>query len=332
MKPVLFPLLFLCLLSASESPRIDIPQTTVNIGKHYAGAQVPITYTVTNRGTAPLRLSNVGAGCGCLAPQRSWPETLAPSASGTIALTVDTRDLEGAASHPLTVFSNDPKSPKFTVYIQVDIERVFLLTPSSIAFGEVSDTATSARRSITIKNSTIHPLAIQAPRVSDPRFKATLKEQETGKLWLLEVEMSGNLAYGMNAVDLVLPTNHPGVPRLTIQTSAWRQLPLQVIPPRLTFAAPVRQTQTRVLVLRGRPAEKWTILSVKCTDPRVIVEPKGTDAAGLVRITVTVPESYTLAPGQGESIDLECRSDTDPSTTVPLHIPVTYLRDMSARQ
>lgn len=322
MKHIIFPLLFLSLLSASESPKIDIPQTIVDIGKHYAGAQVPLTYTVINRGTAPLRLSNVGAGCGCLAPQRSWPETLAPSASGTIALTVDTRDLEGAASHPLTVFSNDPESPKITLYIKVDIERVFILTPSSVAFGEVSDTASSAHRSITIKNSTARPLSIQAPSVSDPRFKANLKEHETGKLWILDVEVSGTLIYGMNAVDLVLSTNHPGVPNLTIQASAWRPLPLQVIPPRLTFAAPVRQAQIRVLVLRGRPAEKWTILSARCTDKRLVVEPKGTDAGGLLRVAVTVPESYTLVTGQPEFIDLECRSDRDPNTSVPLRIPI----------
>lgn len=308
------------LLAGGEAPpRLEVTQTTADIGKRFAGEQVPIVYELRNVGGSPLLISNVGAGCGCLAPQRKWPERVAPGAAGRIELTVDTRDLTGTATHPLTIFSNDPENPKVSLWIKAEVERVFSVEPRALAFGEVADGSAPSPRRLRIR-PVAEGATLSSPECADKRFAVRLLSHPEGG-WELEATLAGPLAYGMNAAEIRISTNHPGLRSLVVEASAWRPLPVQAVPPRIVIGvAPLAQPQRRQVLVRSAPGAAWTVRSVRCSDATVKTSLQPV-AEGQTRIVVDLPGGFSVPTEAPCVLHLECQGPGE-SQMATLEVPV----------
>ncbi len=76
----------------------------------YEGEKVEHTFAYTNKGDAPLILSDVRLTCGCTAV--SWDKTpLSPNESTEITIQFDSKGKVGRQRKVITLISNDKKSP-----------------------------------------------------------------------------------------------------------------------------------------------------------------------------------------------------------------------------
>jgi len=118
-------MLLLCSCTSPSSERVDasfihIPGATqksggpqavwasdsMDLGLLAAGESVEIPYLLTNKGDAPLVISQVKPSCGCTVAQ-GWDEgPLPPGDSRTITLTFDAGDRVGEVSEQATVATN----------------------------------------------------------------------------------------------------------------------------------------------------------------------------------------------------------------------------------
>lgn len=106
-------LAFVCSFAAfaqkKPAAKVGIPtfQTTVhNFGSiKEANGKVSHVFRYTNTGTAPLRINDVFASCGCTSPEFST-EAIAPNASGLITVVFDPTNRVGKINKTITVFFN----------------------------------------------------------------------------------------------------------------------------------------------------------------------------------------------------------------------------------
>jgi hypothetical protein len=84
---------------------IDFEFVTHDFGKVYQGKSVSHEFNFTNKGNAPLVLSNVQPGCGCTTPE--WPkEPIMPGQKSKIKAIYNPGSYKGKFGKGITVYSN----------------------------------------------------------------------------------------------------------------------------------------------------------------------------------------------------------------------------------
>ena len=108
------------LVSAQSESSIQLSTETIDYGIIRKGSDGERTLTVSNKGNAPLVLSNCAGSCGCTVP--TCPrEPIMPNRSATISIKYDT-NRSGPFSKMITIFSNDPQKTSTVVRITGEVK------------------------------------------------------------------------------------------------------------------------------------------------------------------------------------------------------------------
>ncbi len=308
----------------AKAPTIAVEKDEASIGECIAGTLAKVAYTIRNTGDAELIVTNVGASCGCLAPERSWPERLGPGASGTIQLGIDTWAFSGRLKEPLTVFSNDAKQPRLTVWLTGQVEKVLDMKPAMIQFGLIDKDKASEARVALITNVTQQGLKLAGVRSNDKRFTPTLSEVEIGKRWELTVRAVPPFAFGANAATITLLTDHPKAKSFELSAFLYCPPPLQVIPPRIILPAEkFQKPMNRELFLRARPGDGWRLDGFACSDGGVQISTRpGRTKEELPRVLLVFPEGYRVSVDTACEVVLKLKQNEKPDAQVTLRVPI----------
>ena len=91
--------------NSEAKPVIEFEFTTHDFGKVYQGKSVSYEFSFSNKGKAPLVLSNVQPGCGCTTPE--WPkEPIMPGQKSKIKAIYNPGTYKGKFGKGITVYSN----------------------------------------------------------------------------------------------------------------------------------------------------------------------------------------------------------------------------------
>lgn len=113
-------ILMASLVSAQSEASIQLSTETIDYGVIRKGSDGERTLTVSNKGNAPLVLSNCAGSCGCTVP--TCPrEPIMPNRSATISIKYDT-NRSGPFSKMITIFSNDPQKTSTVVRITGEVK------------------------------------------------------------------------------------------------------------------------------------------------------------------------------------------------------------------
>lgn len=89
----------------SAGGKIEFDESVFDFGEVKEGAVVEHLYTFTNKGTAPVILSQVSASCGCTTP--SYTQTpILPGKTGEVKVVFDSNGQVGKQQKIITVVSN----------------------------------------------------------------------------------------------------------------------------------------------------------------------------------------------------------------------------------
>ena len=113
--------------SSQDVPRMQLMETTFDLGEVMEGSVVSHDFIVWNIGTGVLKIDQVGPTCGCL--KSDFDESIPPGGQGRITLTVDFSDHEGPLERTVGVFTNDFDSPDTTLNIKGTAKPLLQVRP-----------------------------------------------------------------------------------------------------------------------------------------------------------------------------------------------------------
>jgi len=129
MKKALFSLLMIFVATAgttaiaqevTNGAKISFDKEVHDYGTVENGGNGTCTFEFTNKGNAPLIISNAKGSCGCTVP--SWPkEPLAPGKTAKITVKYDTKR-PGAINKSVTITSNAVDHPTKVVRIKGNVK------------------------------------------------------------------------------------------------------------------------------------------------------------------------------------------------------------------
>ncbi len=145
-------------------PKISVSPRSFNLGSERVGStSLPMTVTVSNKGTSDLLVSGIGIDGinGSEFGQENECATILAGGSCTIAASFSPALPFGKKSAVVTISSNDPKKPDVTVKASgTAAPPKISVSPTSISFGSVQVGSTSSPMTVTVSNIGVSDLEI----------------------------------------------------------------------------------------------------------------------------------------------------------------------------
>ena len=110
------------LASAGETaaPRIRVEPSSFDFGKVRPQRTLRKEFRLLNLGERELVIERISRSCGCTAATAD-AMTLAPGASTSLRVSVETRDSSGEIEHRVLVRSNDPETPSLEIRLRATV-------------------------------------------------------------------------------------------------------------------------------------------------------------------------------------------------------------------
>jgi len=118
------------------SPVAKTKVDSFDFGSVKQGATVTQTFSVHNKGDAPLKILDVQADCGCTVAE---PESrlIDPGSSANINIVFDTTGFRGYKVKTVRIYTNDPQNNALVFSLKGNIQRDVELEPARVYFGTV---------------------------------------------------------------------------------------------------------------------------------------------------------------------------------------------------
>jgi hypothetical protein len=172
-------------------PDIQFESQTADFGRLVEGEKTEIHYHFRNAGGDTLIIENVRTSCGCTAALVS-EKRLAPGEKGDIRVTFNSSGFRGKPHKTVTVWSNDPDTPKVTLSFSGIVWSEVTVTPRRIAFGKIDKAvldntspdgkrkeAVRLWREVRVKFPTNPKLFVTEAMASSPALKAEVMPRAT---------------------------------------------------------------------------------------------------------------------------------------------------------
>lgn len=291
--------------STSNPPRITFARPAYDFGDVDEGAPVTHLYRFRNTGRGPLRIGDIHASCGCMAAAAARRE-VPPGGTGTIRAVYHTQGRPGRTMKNITVDTNDPKAPSFSLSFTVNVVRDIDVQPDRVYFFGVKQ---GQGRAITLtalgkpgRRLKIRNVSTRDHRVrvtSAPLTQAGTTPTAPGRYGItLVVEMPGDASIGEISDEIVLLTDHPRKPEVRIPVNGEVVGRIQAFP-KTVFMGDLGQPQTVNLYVD--PPDGFAIRNVSTEKGlvkpwvRALPRPGGQKQYNLV---VSGPNPGRLAPGE----------------------------------
>lgn len=290
------------------------------------GAQVKYSFPVKNIYAVDLTFTQVRSSCGCLTPVAN-PLMLKPQQTGTIDITIDTTRFTGFKSFKVHVTVGPQFVSTATLSVSATSRTDVVFNPGQINFGVVPQGKSPAQIVDVEYAGALNWQMVEVVKNSAAPFTVTAKELYRqlpqngvpGKVgYRLTATLKPDAPAGAIKQELVLKTNDPTTPVLTLLAEGTVQATLTVAPSNVNYGA-VKVGETKILRVQVRGARPFRILGVNGDGTGVKVEvPTASAASHLLTIH--------LAPTQAGEVrrQLEIRTDLDNAIlTLPVEATVT---------
>jgi hypothetical protein len=315
--------------SAQATPwaqKIFLGVASHDFGTVPRGAQSKHRFKIKNIYAVPLDITVTRVSCGCLSHTLSH-KTLKPQEEGYLDINMDGRRYTGLK----TVHIHVTVGPEFvstaTLTVTANARADVVFNPGQVDFGVVQ---AGQPRTQTIDVEYAGALdwrVLEAVKTTDAPLEVSVRElyrekprllRSTHKVgYQLSVSLKGNAPPGPFRHELLLKTNDPVTPVLTVEVEGNVQAPLSASPDVVRFGA-VKAGKTasqRVAVRGNRP---FRIVAVEGAGEGLTVSPPGQAAASHL---LTIDYAPTKAGDLRR--ELRVRTDLDGGATTTITVEAT---------
>lgn len=213
MKRLLSSVFLLLVVASAASAQMLEPATrALNFGTVAGDSPAERTLTVTNRGTAAVKIRNVQ-----LTPPLSVTKmlsTVEPGASTDIVVKLGAPRPSGRFEGQLLVNFEGNGEP-----LAIDVNAILVapieITPRSELVA-VTERGTAARASVEIESHLDHPVHLTGGSVSNDRYTTSLEAIEPGRRYRLTLDMPGDGPAGKRVETITLATDDPAYPAVKV--------------------------------------------------------------------------------------------------------------------
>ncbi len=296
----------------------------VDAGKVPVGEPVEVEFTLENRGTAPLEVTQVRPACGCTVAE--YDETIAPGATGTVRAVLDTTSLVGPNAKAVTVYTNDPANPRIQLTIKSNPQPFLTVEPGYARFTSfVHDEEDQTQQQLlwTDDFEALEVTGVETPAEwveasFRPATAAERSEEGTGAQWRIEVTLAKEAPVGPVADQVVVRTNHPRQKSIAIPVSGFVRPMVAVTPPDVDFGKvdPAEEQQWGILV-RNFGSAPLAIEGVRSTVPGIEVEVEPLEEGQRYKLVFTPTPALARGPFDGR---VELRTNLAEQRTITVGV------------
>jgi hypothetical protein len=270
-------------------PQAVVAQATKDLGMVALGTDPEATFTIENRGGSPLEIvvTPVPTGLRVVHADRA----IAPSASGTVRVAVDTFRAGMTAEWKVSATTNDPATPALELIVKADVRAFLTVEPASARFNFVQYGREGGTTHILSAQdeASIDVLGVETPAEF---ITATWRELKTpaervadlpGRQWRIDLTIKGEAVVGPIGGYAIVRTNHPRQPRAFVPVTG--------------FVRPLFAVTPSTIVLTGQPeaAERpfGSLVVKNFGEPALDITGASSDLAGLRATIVPVDKGHT---------------------------------------
>ena len=199
----------------SAEPRIQFVHTTNDFGWVVAGALLKHDFIFTNTGTAPLRITDVKANCGCTTAGE-WSREVLPGQTGVIPLQFQTPKLDLLTVKEATVSCNDSNQPLVRLELRATLWRPVAVEPEWVVLNVTNRLVTEQTEVVRIVNQEPTTLILSAPVGDNRLFEATLKTNIPGREYELHIRSVPPLGNSPLSGHFILQTSSTNQPEIRV--------------------------------------------------------------------------------------------------------------------
>ncbi len=298
----------------TQSPRIFFKSPNFDFGKIYKGQKVEHIFKFENQGNTDLNISKVKTSCGCTAAILT-NKTIPAGKTGEIKTTFNSGSYKGKVTKSITVKSNDPGSPNYTLTISGVIAEIITTSPGKINFGSVY---LGAETDKTITVSSDSSFIIKKITPSKPFLNASITEKKESE-YTIKITSKGNNEIGRYSGVINLETDNKIQPKLKIPFFGDTMGDITTYPSKIYYGH-VKKGKERVQrVFVKFNKEKLEILDVKVTpdylSTKIIENYKKNNAQFLIE--VKLHENAAIGKIKG-LLEINTDSKAQPNIKVPI--------------
>lgn len=201
--------------AADAPPRLVVERPVFDFGEVEQGTTVEHVFKLRNAGALPLRVEHVKSTCACTVGAvvgRDVP----PDGETWITVQLDTRELAGATTKTITVYTNDPAYPVTGLSLRGVVLADLVVDPPLVYLGRV-EAGAATRRTVQIRpgrpNGTTRATAVRAPSFLRARLATDPSDAATQ---LLEVGLAPDAPVGQVSGEVVLETTDGRRPEIVV--------------------------------------------------------------------------------------------------------------------
>jgi hypothetical protein len=242
---------------AAAAPRIACDEPAFNFGTADSSQTIEHTYTLKNVGDTTLEISNVRPSCGCTVANIS-ERSVPPGGETKVTARLSLQGRMGQQHKSITVESNDPQQPQFTLTMNGLVANTIELRPDRVIFNQMGprDVVTQSVELVAAAGTSFKIVSV-TPQT--PNFAATVETLQEGTHYRLNVTPQGELPVGALYGSVRVVTDNPARQLIDVPVSTMVVGELIVAPNEIVLARQPDQPVTRFIVIRPGSIPKFEV-------------------------------------------------------------------------
>lgn len=191
-------------------------QAFFDFGTIPQGKKLDHVFTLKNKGDSPLSIVRTKSSCGCTVI--SLPrKTIEPGGSVELKTTFDSTTFGGKVTKTITVETNDPANPNYTLTLTGVVSEVLVVVPRQLNLGQIK-AGTSGVFTVTMENKGNRPVKITSVTSPMPQVKATAGKQtiKPGESTSITMSVAPRPEDRFLSGFIIIKTDMPGKPEITV--------------------------------------------------------------------------------------------------------------------
>ena len=296
-------------------PVIACDEPVFDFGEMWMGPELSHTFVIKNDGDSPLDITRVKPACGCT-KAGAHPDAIPAGKTGEFSFKLNSKKLRGKYEKGIMVYTNDPRTPAFSLKLRGVVKRYIDVLPTNANFGKVTGQEPQ-KRVIKITNNTDNPLELEAKPTKDSGFEFNLVEITPGQEYELHIEMKPPFETGAKRAFTFLHTNVKDQEKIRIGAAATVPERLDIQPRVFVMAGARSREYARPIRFTNYGGNLVKILEATTTESALQLTVNERTPGKAYTVRVDVPAGYE-APESGGMITLKT---DDPEKSV-IEIPI----------
>ena len=312
------------IIGDEELPDVGLPEVAMpdilfekpdyDFGEVYSGNKVEHIFRFKNNGSGELKISKARSSCGCTAAIVS-SKNIKYNEYGEVKVTFNTQSRSGKAKKRVTIYSNDPDTPKYRLSIFGNILEEVVVKPKRVDFSRVPFEK-GASKEISVTSGTDYKLKIEKVNSSNPNVITTFKGDESG--YTITVSVKKETDYGRFNGSIFVSTNSKKQKKLTIPFYGEIIGDLSVYPPRISCGViPVNKERVFPVfaILYNKDVKIEKVEATPAFIKTSIIETKSTRKT--YKVETIISSNSPVGKISGE-LKIYTNSKIQPSITIPI--------------